>query len=568
MRNCVAFVLALSATPALAGKVFDPNNPDPPPEQTTQQICASAIQQKRTELAARGVDLGSLITTQFRIHPGQWCSQGFTKGRVHTAAPTRGATAAIHGAISTKYALLGGETSGFGRAYGDAVVLDGGVTRQHFARGYILAHPSFGVRAISFPLGVLWAENASRFGYPTSDELANPFGTGSYSRLERGYVARTTEMGEWIDFTGAGEGRVAATVKLYADAGLPTTAAMIERALYPESPVALRPQFGALEGLTSSLRVNMPTRTSLYLYDLSPADGRYVRITGADMSQVRITNIGSWMNDRASSMMFVNHGSVSSRTSLADLKEEIEDALDALDTDQLMRDALAGEYKTRGRLTWRSEVSVSVLPGERLIQVSRVGLTEIEKEDCLPGVSCGNEGEVLFTLALRPYVALTPVSAWGSTLRPTIHVQLVEGSAMSLSCQGEGCSERDAVLATMFDDLALRMTVEDMFDLAFDDKTNKLELLEALCPGVAVRRINLLPDSLEVVIGDTAEHASCAIREDLSDDGVRDLDAERPIARITNGAANPGLLSSFPPPWNGTYTVVPDFQYQGPPVLQ
>ena len=188
MRTSLALLALASTSPAFAGKVFDPNNPNPPPEQTTAQICASAIEQKRLQLGARiGTAYG-----QLRVFPGQWCMQMFTSGRIHTAAPTGGSTAAIMGAMSTKFALLGAESS-FGRAIADSTEMSTNLTKQQFTGGFIISHPSFGVRAIHHPLAGLWQLNRSdeRFGYPTSDQLASPYGLGTYSRLEHGYVART-----------------------------------------------------------------------------------------------------------------------------------------------------------------------------------------------------------------------------------------------------------------------------------------------------------------------------------------------------------------------------------------
>ena len=312
-------------------------------------------------------------------------------------------------------------------------------------------------------------------------------------------------MGEWIDFTGVGEGRVAATVKLYADAGLPNTN-LIERALYPESPVALRAQFGTLDNLTSSVRLNMPTRTSLYLYELSPAEGRYTRITGADMSQIRVSNIGTWMNDRTSSMVFVNHGSVSARTSTNDLESEISTSLQGIDTALLIRNALEGK-DAEGTLHFKDEVSVKLLPGERLLQfTARANLNIDAGCPWLPSGArfCDADGDILIDVTIRPYVSMTPVVPGSPFWRPTVHMRFVEGSAVSLDCSGVGCDSRDVALAYLFDDFACNASSKTAsISPSTQDEADLRAWGLALC-WCWRAPCQLLPDALEVVVGDTA----------------------------------------------------------------
>lgn len=542
-----------------APAVIDPQNPPPLPPPTLQERCGTAIVAKQQELVARGIDLGAQVTaiqtvSGTSVTSPAWCFQVFQNGRMHATGD--GFAAAIFGSTLAKFTALGAE-AGFGRALGEPAPDAAGVTSQVFTAGSIIAHPTFGLRAIYNPLARLWTLDGrqARFGYPTSDQIANPFGLGAYSYLERGYLARTDDLGEWIDFTGAGEGRVSASVTLYRDANFLGTST--SKWLAGESPVALRAQLGTLDNLTSSLAVNLPTRTSLYLYDQSPLDGRFLRITGADGSIIRVSNIGTFMNDRPSSMVLVNHGSVSSRTSLAALTTRIQSSLDAMPTGDLLDDALAAHDAT-GSLTWTGAPQVSLIPGERLIQLSRRAYLDVDGPYWTDG-----DGSVDFTVAMRPYVAWIPDATNPGVMRPSVHAWFVEGSAVSLSCDGLACDDRNAELDRLFDRPEVRAMIEDTFNRNFDTQGEALKPLEFLCPGVGVRRVNVLPDALEVVVGDTAAHASCA---SIAGD---QLDFARPVAQITNG----GLGSSWPvvllpPRFDGAFTVVPAWTQIDPPVIK
>jgi hypothetical protein len=545
----LGLLLLLLASPAIAAPIDDPTDPDDEPAPTTGELCATQISAKHSELSLRGINLGAAASTM-KVHSGSWCSQAFQFGRIHSDQVS---AAAIYGATLAKYTQLGLEV-GFGRASRDpALNPQTGVTVQWFGYGHIVAHPTFGSRAIRNPLSALWSANGAhtRFGYPTTDQIANPFGLGAYSHLERGYLARTNEMGEWIDFTGAGEGRVSSSVQLFAEAGLWGTT--LTRSLSSESPVALRPQFGTLDGHTSSLIASLPARTSLYLYDESPLEGRFVRITGADNATVRVSSIGTFMNDRPSSMMLVNHGTASAKKTLAGLRLQIQSALDALDTGPLLRNALAG-HDASGTLTWNSDVTVTLIPGERLIQFSRRAYMNIDA-GCVGIFNCNADGNVMFTVAVRPYVSLTHDPLNPSTTWNSVHTKFIEGSAVSIGCSGLACDDRNTALADLFEATSVRQLIQASFDASLDTSTRQLIPLRNLCTGIDVNRVNVLPDALEIVVADTPAVASCAMPFTLGNE----LDYARPTGRVTTSDGSA---------WNGAVTVVPNNVFYPPLVLK
>lgn len=528
--------------PTDPGGGFDPVDPPTPTE-----VCTYAIANKLTDLASHGINLGAPTSTLQWVGSGatRWCYQTFQFGRVHTAPIVGSGVAAMHGAVIPKFLALGGET-GFGRALSDTRFVGEG-TFQLLLAGSIIVHPSVGSRVIRNPLDGLWgsAGAEARFGFPTADTLANPFGTGSYSPLERGYVARNTDMGSWIDFTGAGEGRVNASVTLFRDVGF--AGSTLPRSLSGESPVALRAQFGALDEATSSMVLSLPTRSSLYVYDQSPLEGRFMRITGADDSLIRVSSIGTFMNDRASSMVIINHGTASSKTTAATLATEIQTNLDVIGTEELVDGAFAGT-EASGSLTWNSDVGVELIPGERLIQFTRRGYLNVNGPWWTDG-----DGDVLFTVTVRPQLS------WNGS-RQLVRVQLVEGTAISLSCSGSLCDERQDALDGLFGSLSVRTLIEETFANAFATKLTRLGFLEVACPGVGVRRVNILPDALEVVVADTAAQAVCAMPL-----AATELDFARPVAQVTLRNA-PSLFPLPTPTFDGTITVAPYFPT--PPIVK
>ena len=364
-------------------------------------------------------------------------------------------------------------------------------------------------------------------------------------------------MGSWIDFTGAGEGRSLAEVKLYSDWYL-APANPLTKVLAGESPVTLRPQFGAFDNVGSSLTFKAPTRTSLYLYDESPLEGRYTRITGADQSRIQIQALGTWMNDKPSGMVLVNHGSVSSSLGSAVLAEKFKTATDGIDRSTLTSFMMSTNNAV-GSLTWQTTpVTVTSLPGERLLQFSRNAWVDLQY--CQTGgtyTSCKAVGTVIFTVLVRPYVTLVQDYSNPSLVRPTVKFEFVEGVATSVGCTGSHCDERNDSLDVLFTRSIIQNLFTDALDATLDSQV--VAPINVPCDGLGVRRVNVLPGKLEIVMGDTTEQATCAIRSQSSSL----FDATRLSAQITNHNADGSPALQF----NGIYNVVPDASMVVPPAV-
>jgi hypothetical protein len=524
---------------------------DPPVKTGSLTLCTQIVDLKYAQVGS-GV-LGAKVGGVHLVNDG-FCWQEFTKGRIHTGTLSTSVTVVITGSVLSQFRILGYE-AGFGQAFAP-INEPNGVVRHPYKQGFIIVHPSFGTRGIKNPLASLWNDNNSnsRFGYPTTDLIPTP--NGGYNTLERGYVARTNEMGSWIDFTGGGEGKTLARVNLYADWYFGPTP--ITKYLAGESPVSLRAQFGSLDNRTSSLTLNAPTRTSLYLYDESPLEGRYTRITGADQSKIQIQALGTWMNDKPSSMVLVNHGSVSMSKTRAPLATTFTTAINGVHPGAIVQHALIPNDSGAGSLDWNDDTSVTFLPGERLIQVSRTAVLTLYG-DCVPFAYCNDsEGTVEFSFLLRPELAMMAHPLYPSTMTPTVRLGLVDAIAFSLGCDGHGCDDRNDALDVLFDDPTIVAPFATAFAKPFDSDFRTVAD-QLVCAGLGARRVNVLPERLEFVMGDTAYHASCATGSSLR--GM--FDGLRTPAVITNHNPDGTIGRQF----DGIYNVVPDYSIILPPAV-
>ena len=558
MSRFLALSLLLISSPAFA---LDPDPwDDTPPDGTTHSICATEIEAKRQALVKQGTNLGAYVG-QLHVESVGFCWQAFQSGRIHTGTTSTSQTVAITGTVLAKFASLNYE-AGLGQAF--APVTDpSGATRWRFRNGYIVVHPSYGTRAIRNPLSSLWtgAGGVARLGYPTGDQIATSSGV-SYSRLEGGLAVRTNELGAWLDITGSGEGRVSASTKVYQHASFAGTVSA--RTLSSENPIATPTQLGALDNQISSFTVNTPGRSSLYLYETSPFDGRYLRVTGGDWSRIQVSNIGTFMNDRVSSMMLVNHGLAAQRISKADLVADLTAELG--DLEELIGDDFAAHNdSTLGNISFNwgtpSPFYVWWIPGERALEVTRYGFIDA-------GSSWATaHAPVKLTVKLRPFVTETAIAGDPTHRRLTVHASVLSGSLLrNGTCVHsalllDDCDELDTALATAFTSV-ISDRITEAFATVLDEETDDLELIQASCMnGAGVRRVNVLPDNgLEIVVADSADQNTCV--QALENGGwITPLDHARPVGQITQGYANGAAAPAF----DGTRTVVPDPSLPEPP---
>jgi hypothetical protein len=484
------------------------------------EVCERSILTEYSRLSTAGINLGAPVGT-LQMVGGDWCFQVFSAGRIYSTAPAGGSHPhAVYGAFLPVYAAHGYHAGPLGRPLTDPAPSSApGALRQGFLNGTIESHPVFGTHAVTGGIAGLWAYNGreARFGYPLDD--ADPMGVpgGIFSVFENGFGAQVSPMGAWLDYTGeANEGQIAGSVTLYQHGAFGGISAA--RAVSSQSPVAFAAQLGSLDNITSSVVLaGLPARASVTLFDGSPMSGRSVRISGADGASVRVSNIGAWMNDRASSFIVANHGTASLRLTANDLRTLVQDALDGMDTAALMEAALEGRDAS-GSLAWTGDAVVEIVPGDRTVHISRRAYMDVDA-DCALVFNCNADGEVQFDVWLRPAVA-------GDV---EVHGAFVRGQATSIACSGRGCADRADALASLFNYDLIR-SIEDTVDGAMNARRSDLALLSLGCDGeINVRRIHVLPQFVEVVLADTAAAGACAAN--LSGG---QLSTARPAARVEN----------------------------------
>jgi hypothetical protein len=517
------------------------DDPMPPhAEPTEEEICTARFEAKRTALLASGINVGSPVGPVVVSTIGDYCFQVYTAGRIYSTVLGGGSLeTAVYGAILAEYATVGYEAS-FGRPLTDPQpTSDAGARRSKFLNGIIDSHPTLGTHSIRYPLGGLWISNGAdtgRFGYPTTDPVSMPGNVGNATTFEVGYGAQVNGMGAWLDFTGtANEGRTSGSVALFD--GTSFTGTSQSRSLSSEAPVAFAAQLGAINNLASSVSLNIPRNSELFLFDGSPLSGRGVGITGATAATVRVSDLGAFMTNRTSSMLLVNHGAASVRMPATDLRDKIEDAIDALDTSDLI---------DSGSLAWTTPVTLQLVPGERTLRITRRAYLNVNAP-CGPydTLTCDADGEVELIISLRPMMD-GPLG---------MRVGIASAQVNSLACNSswfdtddEACIEREERLDNLFADPAVTTMILSTFNSAIDDELADLASLASFCNGVSVRRIHVLPSFLEIVIADTADVATCA-KNTATNFGRGDaVNTDRPAARVQNSDGSPftGSVSLIP----------------------
>lgn len=490
--------------------VFEPADP--------AVVCQNSLDEEIDRLLMRGVNLGAPVGDLQWV--SGWCFQSYQQGMIYSTAPLGGSFGvAVYGPILAEFAAQGLHNGPLGRPVIDQeATRDPGAVRQAFIGGWVDAHPVFGTNTVHVPIAGLWYTNGaeSRLGYPLADPQSMLGNIGTFSQFENGFGARIPALGAWVDETGAlDEGQVTPSITLRQD--INQAGASRTLGLASQSPVAFSGQVGALNNLASSLALdNLPARASAFFFDGSNLTGRWLRVTGAT-SGVRVANIGAWMNDRISSVLVANHGTVSSRQTAEDLRVTVQNALDAMDTGALMDAALEGRDAS-GWLSWRGDAVVTLLPGQRAVRISRRAYMDIDAS-CVGIFNCNADGEVRFEVTVRPQVVG----------RYRMHVEFVSGTATSLSCSGEGCGDRAEALATLFQGDVIGF-VQDEFDNALNTNEANLDLLSRVCDDeIAIKRIHVLPQFVEIVLGDTATAGACAARN-----AGAQVNVDRPAARAEN----------------------------------
>lgn len=499
--------------------VFEPPPPDP------DEQCAEAFDAHLAALADDGFDLGAPLG-DIEWQEG-WCYRLHEHGALYDTTPVHGfGPVAVLPPFYAEFVRLGMHDGPLGRPLVELEPsADEEGLRARFVRGSINWHPELGTHTVLDPIDHLWEVNGAdaRFGHPLASTAEMPLGLGRYTVFESGFGESTPEMGPWLDFTGAGGmANVAGSVTLYEHPRF-----LGRRATFPlsgEIPLVFRAQLAAagLEDRVSAARLDgIPRTASVYLYEHPDLSGRYVRVTGfEDGGRMNVRSLGGWMNDRLSAVQLVNHGTASVRVTADMLRALVEPALDQLDPTSLLGGS--AEDAVDVAFEWAGDVEVTIVPGERVIRLSREALIDVDAE-CARYFTCNADGRLRFTVDLRPNV--------GDLTR--IRVDVAGGTAEALTCDGLGCGDLRATLDGLFDGYAVIALVEEKIAGALADIHQQLALLAFGCAaeGFGVRRVNVLPDAVEVVLADTPAAASC-ILEVAGDPAASVFDTDRPAGLI------------------------------------
>ncbi len=490
-----------------------------PPEDPAV-TCQRALDEKLAALATAGVNLGAETAPMAMVDV--FCWRPHQNGLLYSTAHRGGSGApAVYGPVLPAYIAQGRHLGTLGRALRDPAPLPSGETRATFLGGIINAHPLYGAFPVWSAVSAQWQRPnvESRFGPPLAAPQTMAGGGGSFSVFDNGFGLSVPALGGFLDYTGlASEGQVTGGFSLYASANF--AGAVTTQSLGTDSPVRFAGALGALNDATTSLSIdNVPQNASVYFFENGDLTGRHVEVSGApNRGSVRVAALTPFMDNRTSSVLLANHGSASLRLDTATLNGIVQTALDGFDANALAQSALSAADAT-GSLRWAGPASAVVHPESRTVQLTRTAYMDVNR-DCLLFFNCNADGNIRFDVWLRPQIA-GPF---------TVGVDFVSGTATSLTCDGRGCDQRAAMLTTLFSQAGVVPGIVSAVNTALDAERISLTLLSAACnQEVNLRRVNVLPGVVEVVLADTAAAATCAAQN-----APGRFDTARPIGRVRN----------------------------------
>jgi uncharacterized protein with LGFP repeats len=157
------------------------------------------IREKWASLGWEAGFLGYPLTDELTTPDGRGRYNHFAGGSIYWT-PETGAHV-VYGGIREKWASLGWETGFLGYPVTDELGTPDGKGRfNHFEGGSIYWTPETGAHEVSGLIRDKWASlgwECGFLGYPKSDELPTPDGTGRYSQFQGGYIIWTPETGAY-----------------------------------------------------------------------------------------------------------------------------------------------------------------------------------------------------------------------------------------------------------------------------------------------------------------------------------------------------------------------------------
>lgn len=458
-----------------------------------------AIKDRWAELGWERGFLGYPTTDETPTPDGRGRFNHFQGGSIYWH-PDTGAFE-VHGEIRRRWAELGWERSFLGYPITNETATPDGVGRyNHFQNGSIYWHPNTGAHEVHGAIRYLWSVNnwEQRIGYPTTDETPmNPADNGRYNNFEHGSICWAPKLESWYDFTGAGEGRFAGTATVFLHTNFAGTSQPFS--LSNGSPIVFMSDLerAQLHDQVSSIRIRGFKETcSVYFYENSDFSGKYLKVTGrTNGAQVDVSSVGSQMNDKISSILAVQHGRASALITPAKLVE--------------MASSEIGQISMDG-LEWTNAPEIKMVPGERSIRIRLKGVIEETWPD----------SDVQIDIYFRPYVA------GDKKVKVGFNRWYAEVGG---SFAGYANSTILRKIREYFD--ANATNLENMINHAFDNQLSNLnQVPELFRNDINIRRVNILPEGLEIVLADSEVGANI-----LRLGNVSGISFDRPQGAVVNG---------------------------------
>jgi uncharacterized protein with LGFP repeats len=167
-----------------------------------RSIGTSAIQRRYNELGGAAGSLGAPVTDELGTPDGSGAFTHYQRGSIYWSPST--GPHVVRGAIRDTWSTLGWEQSVVGYPTTDELATPGGTGAfNHFQRGSVYWSPGTGAHEVRGAIRETWSRlgwEQSALGFPTTNELSTPGGTGAFNHFQRGSVY-------WSPATGAHEVR-------------------------------------------------------------------------------------------------------------------------------------------------------------------------------------------------------------------------------------------------------------------------------------------------------------------------------------------------------------------------
>jgi uncharacterized protein with LGFP repeats len=405
----------------------------------------------------------------------------------------------VHGAIRQKWASLGWEKSFLGYPKTDETATPDTIGRyNHFQNGSIYWHPNTGAHEVHGAIRSMWAMNGweKRIGYPKTDETPiNSRDNGRYNNFQKGSIGWTPDMGTWFDYTGTGDGRFSGNVRFFQHSNYNGTSHSFS--VNTNKPLLFKTDFtdhGLHDNISSVKMTGIPATCSLIMF-ADNWSGKYTSLTGKPAgAETALSGMGH-LNDKITTSMIVNHGTGSVILTPAQVNTMAKNEISSI--------SVSG-------IKWEGSPSTHMIIGERCFKIRIQGVVEATWPD----------SDVKIDIYFRPCVA-------GARL---VKVELARWWAQS------GGSFAGYANSTILN------AIKDFFknnSASLENKINdvlktKLEALNSIpdfaAEAINIRRINIIPSGVEVVLSDTDIGALL-----LATQTIEGLSTNRPAGKKSEG---------------------------------